>query len=279
MSRENWPGETRLSDSTRSNPTLSVASNESSVDKVDTGASDNEVTSRSFSGASILEQTLAVLSKDFRAELRNRAALNSILLFSVTALIVVGFSVGGGELSLRAQAALLWVVLFFAAFSGLAHIFLHEEEAGTSTALRLSTDPAAVYFGKLLFNLILLFAISAIVVPLFVLMLKVQPVQPVGFALGIVFGGFGLGAAATIVAAIIGKARGKGALYGALGFPILLPLLILALYGTNESTSLSAGSGLFQALTGLTAFAVMMITASALLFPSVWEGGVTFLAS
>src|SRR5882672_8576590 len=107
-----------LSASTRSNPNLSVTSNESSDDKIDISASDNNVRFPSFSTASILEQTIAVLSKDLHAELRNRAALNSILLFSVTALIVVGFSVGGGELSPRAQAALLWVVLFFAAFSG-----------------------------------------------------------------------------------------------------------------------------------------------------------------
>jgi heme exporter protein B len=194
------------------------------------------------------------------------------LLFSVTALIVVGFSVGGGGLSPRAQAALLWVVLFFAAFSGLAHIFLHEEEAGTSMALRLSTAPAAVYFGKLLFNLILLFAISTIVVPLYVLMLGVLPVKPVGFGFVIVFGGFGLGGAATIVAAIIGKARGKGALYGALGFPILLPLLFMAVDATYWTLVPDVGpSGLSRDITGLISFAVMIVTASWLLFPVIWE--------
>src|SRR5438046_5060004 len=133
-------------------------------------------------------QALAVLDKDLRAELRNRAAVNAILLFAVTALVVVGMALGPAKLSPALSAALLWVVLFFAAFSGLAHIFLHEEEAGTTTALRLTTSASAVYAGKLLFNLILLMAIAAIVVPLFVLMVGVNPVQPVAFVAVVLFG-------------------------------------------------------------------------------------------
>src|SRR5437660_4431187 len=103
-----------------------------------------------------LRQAMAVLEKDLRAELRNRAALNSILLFSITSLVVVGFAVGPSQMAPVLKAALLWVVLFFAAFSGLAHVFTHEEETNTATALRLSAPPGAVYAGKLAFNLLLL---------------------------------------------------------------------------------------------------------------------------
>src|SRR5690349_492211 len=98
-------------------------------------------------------QALAVLEKDLRAELRNRAAVNAILLFAVTALVVVGMALGPAKLSGVLSAALLWVVLFFAAFSGLAHVFLHEEETNTAMALRLSAPASAVYAGKLAFNL------------------------------------------------------------------------------------------------------------------------------
>src|SRR5207248_3218834 len=85
----------------------------------------------------LVQQALAVLGKDLRAELRNRAALNAILLFSITTLVIVAFALGPGQLPAVFKAALLWVVLFFAAFSGLAHVFLHEEETNTAMALRL----------------------------------------------------------------------------------------------------------------------------------------------
>ena len=219
-----------------------------------------------------IDQTLSILAKDLKAEIRNRTALSSIMLFTVTALVVVGFAVGNAGLEPAVRGALLWVVLFFAAFSGLAHVFIHEEEAGTAQALRLSTTAAAVYSGKLLFNLIVLIGITIIVVPLFVVLLGLQPRNPLAFSAVILSGSVGLGAGATIVAAIIAKARGKGALYGALGFPILLPMLVMAVDATTMALQGARFSErLVTDLIGLTAYAVLIITSSALLFPAVWE--------
>lgn len=219
----------------------------------------------------LFDQAITILRKDLRAELRNRAAMNSILLFAVTALVVIGFAVGPEKLSPTIKSALLWVVLFFSAFSGLAHVFLHEEETGTVTALRLSAQPVAIYVGKLVFNLLLLTVIALVVVPLFVLMLDVSVARPGAFIAVVICGSLGLGAAATIVAAIIAKARGKGALYGALGFPILLPLLIMAVQATRLSITAQFAGELGSIMVGLLSFAVMLVTASGMLFNYVWE--------
>ncbi len=216
-------------------------------------------------------QAMAVLEKDLRAELRNRAAINAIMLFAITALVVVGLALGPGELHPVFKAALLWVVLFFAAFSGLAHVFLHEEETNTALALRLCALPGAVYAGKLAFNLLLLLGIAIVVVPLYALMLDVTLMRPVAFVVTLCTGCLGLGAAATIIAAIIAKARSKGALYGALGFPILLPLLIIAVDATRLTLTDVPAEGLWKDIVGLVAFAVMLVTVSGVLFPYVWE--------
>lgn len=222
--------------------------------------------------ASPMDQALAVFSKDLRAELRNRTATSSILLFSITALVVVGFALPSKGLTPAIHAALLWVILFFAAFSGLSHVFVHEEEAGTTMALRLTAATGAVFAGKLLANLLLLLLIVLVDVPLFVLLLQVDLPRPMHFISVVLTGGIGLGAAATIVAAIIAKARGKGALYGALGFPILLPLLFMAVDATTAALNDRIPiARLTRDLIGLGAFAVMLVTASALLFPFVWE--------
>ena len=95
--------------------------------------------------------------------------------------------------------------------------------------------------------------------------------RPAAFVVVLVSGSFGLGAAATIVAAIIAKARGKGALYGALGFPILLPLLFIAVDATRLTLVEPSAEGLSRDIVGLLAFAIMLVTMSALLFPYVWE--------
>jgi heme exporter protein B len=221
--------------------------------------------------AGFWEQAVTVLQKDLRAELRNRAAVNSILLFAVTALVVVGYAVGPAAMGPGLKAALLWVVLFFSAFSGLAHVFLHEEEASTVTALRLSAQPAAVFAGKMIFNLLLLGVIGLIVVPLYIVMVRVEIARPFAFLGVVVTGAIGLGSAATIVAAIIAKAHGKGALYGAIGFPVLLPLLMMAVRATQLSMTAQSAGELRSLMVGLLSFAVMLITASSLLFGAVWE--------
>jgi heme exporter protein B len=270
----NWNGGTALSGSTaHSSPQSSeeiAAPPDRSLSRQTAANAQQALASNLWSlGAS---QALAILFKDVRAELRNRAALNSILLFSVTALTVVAFAVGTGSDSQLFKVALLWVVLFFAAFSGLSHVFIHEEEAGTSTALRFCALPGAVYVGKLLFNLLLLAVIGVVVVPLFVVLLDLPLERPGAFAAVLVSGCLGLGAAATIIAAIIAKARGKGALYGALGFPILLPLLFMSVNATRNTLVGDASIGmLLQDVGGLLSFAVMLVTASAMLFPFVWE--------
>ena len=61
------------------------------------------------------------------------------------------------------------VLLCFAAFTGLSHAFVHEEETGTTLALRLSMPATAVYAGKLLFNLMLITMVTVIVTPFYML--------------------------------------------------------------------------------------------------------------
>lgn len=210
--------------------------------------------------------------KDLRAEVRNRAAINSVLLFSVTALVVVGFATGAAKPNAEVKAALVWIVLFFAAFSGLSHIFLHEEDAGTATALRLAARPEAVFLGKLFFNVLLMMGIAVVVAPCYVILLDVRPSVPWGYAACVVDGCIGLAVAATIVAAIIAKARGKGALYGALGFPILIPLLFMAVDGSRSCLVPGVPvAALERDLVGMASFTIMLVTASLLLFPYVWE--------
>ena len=252
------------------------ASQESGADPV---PSTSQPGDRNASGASMpigrpswVMQAVAMLGKDLRAELRNRAAVNSVLLFSVTALVVVGFATGSAKPNAEVKAALLWIVLFFAAFSGLSHIFLHEEDAGTAGALRLAALPEAVFLGKLLFNVLLMLGIAVIVAPFYVVLLDVQPLVPWGYAIAVGTGCLGLAVAATIVAAIIAKARGKGALYGALGFPILIPLLFMAVDGSRSCLIPGVPlAALVRDLVGMASFTVMLVTASLLLFPYVWE--------
>jgi heme exporter protein B len=221
---------------------------------------------------SVASQALAVFAKDLTAEWRTRTTITAVLLFSVTSLAVVGFAAGAAAMSAEVKAAMLWIVLFFAAFSGLANVWLHEEERGTTLLLRLHACPEAVYLGKLLVNLLTLAAVTSVVAPIYVAMADVRIASPGWFVSVLGAAGFSLAAAATVVGAMIARANARSALYGAVGFPVLLPLLMVAAHGTALCLDPAAPvTALHGTVAGITAFGVGVVAASWLVFPYIWE--------
>jgi heme exporter protein B len=221
--------------------------------------------------AGLVSKTLAVYVKDLRLELRSRYGLNAIFMFGITTLAVVSFSLGQSSLSPKILGALYWIIIFFSAMSGLAHVFVREEDAQTSLILRLTTDPNAVFLGKLFFNLTLLIIITAIITPLFFIFTDAPTTGLMNFLLLLILGIVDLCAATTLVAAIIAKASVKGALFAVLSFPILLPIMIAL---TIASDKILAGLDLVEIsklLQFFIAYAIIMLTSSVMLFKYVWN--------
>ncbi len=216
----------------------------------------------------------AVFRKDAQVELRTRYALGAVLLFAVTTLFAVSAAVGAAGVHSEVKAALLWIVLLFAALSGLARVFVREEEAGTAPLLRLSAPATAVYAGKWLFNLALLLAVEAVSVPLFLVVLPL-PVVNYGLLFGVlILGALGLSGAATFIAALIAQASsGKSALFTVVAFPVLMPLLLIAVQGTAGAfDSVASDQARSRGDLGLlTTYGVVMTTASFLLFEYIWH--------
>ena len=102
-------------------------------------------------------------------------AIVAVFFFAATALTLVSFAIGPFRLPAEdrpaLQAALLWIILFFAAATGLPRAFVAEEEAGTGLALRKAVPAELVLAGKSLFNLALFLAIAAVTVPGFLILL------------------------------------------------------------------------------------------------------------
>lgn len=213
---------------------------------------------------------LAIFTKELRCELRTRYALNAMLLFAVVSVVVVGFSTAKNGVDGFTSAAMYWIVLFFSAMSSLAHVFVKEEDTRTALALRLSARPTAVYFGKLLFNLSLLFALTLLVTPLFVGLVNMKVYDWGLFALTLALGVAGLSVAATMVAAIVARASLRGALFAVLSLPLLLPLLLAAVGATQAAMDpVGAASGSDE-IRLLLAYGVAMTAGSWLLFEFVW---------
>jgi heme exporter protein B len=230
------------------------------------------------------EEALALFGKDLRAELRTKVAVSSVGLFTLCALMLIALAtstlkdvvvktdfVQGWAWDYPSRFAMLWVLLCFAAFAGLAHSFVHEEETGTTTALRLTMSPQGVYAGKLLYNFVLVIGIALIATPLYILATDLTLGKPAAFVLTMLSGCVGLAATATFVAALAAKSRGTGALYGALGLPILLVFLVLLMNAGRAVYNPMPLMRVIKDVGGLLSFGVFLISLSALTFHYVWE--------
>lgn len=235
----------------------------------------------------IFAEALSLLRKDILAELRTRVAICAVGVFAFSALLLIGLATASlkdvqtvSSLSGIARPAwdasskmsLLWVLLCFAAFAGLAHTFVHEEEGGTVTALRMCAAPESVYFGKFAFNLLLLSGVAACVTPVYILMTQ-MPTGPIGmFILLMASGCFGLAGTATIIGALAAKAGGSGALFGAIGLPLLVVFLMLLMNASSTLFTVDAAPIRYvRDIGGLLSYGVLIAAVSVLTFQFVWE--------
>jgi heme exporter protein B len=220
----------------------------------------------------LLQAILAIFRKDWKSELRTRYAISALVMFVITTISIILFSLGSEGASLSALSGMLWVAVFFAAMSGLSRTFVAEEERGTSMTLQLVASPTAVLFGKLLFNLVLVVFLNAFVVLLYSLFISEFVIKTYSiFVVTVALGSVGFAAAATIIAAIIARANTKGTLYPVLAFPILLPLLLTVINGTRLATE----GAFFEEALGefniLVSYIVAVLAVSYILFDYIWK--------
>ncbi len=215
---------------------------------------------------------VAIFSKDLYSELRTRYALNSLIMFVVVTLSIILFSTAGETVSPALSAGILWVIIFFAAMSGLSRCFVSEEERGTSMTLQLWVTPSSVLIGKLLFNSMLIYILNILIIIAYMLTMPSFVVKtPMIFFITILIGSFGLSSASTFIAAIISKANSKGTLYPVLSFPILLPLLMSVIDATRlsvDGASIGEAIGDFRIIFS---YGVVVTTVAVVLFEFVWR--------
>lgn len=221
----------------------------------------------------LVRGAFAILQKDIKLELRSRVGINSLILFVVTALFIAFFGVGQDSLTPRVEAALLWIVVLFAAALGLGRTFVAEEEQQTTLLLKLHADPLSIYVGKLLFNFLLLSVVNLLATGIFVVLLNKSVTNPVLLLVVVLGGALALAGSTTLLSSLIVHAGGVG-LLPVLLFPLLLPLMGALVNATKlciSGTPILSVSGVLQEnLTTIYAFAGVTITASVLLFDQVW---------
>lgn len=228
-------------------------------------------TTRSPSFANQVRGVLAIAAKDLLCELRARHALGSLGLFAVTITVAVSHVLSAWGAEGDVAAALLWIVVYFSAMSGLGRSFAREQESGSADLLRLTAAPSVVFLGKLFFNFGVTLALLVVLVPVFVLLMGCRIADWGAFLAVLIMGSIGLSIGCTAASALVARAASRGTLFAVIGFPVMLPVLALAISGTQAAMTGTAVQQILASLRLLSYYAVIILTASLALFGFVWE--------
>ena len=182
----------------------------------------------------------AIVWKDLAAEWRSREMISGMLVFALLVVFIFNFAL---ELSPATRssvtAGVLWVTFSFAGTLGLNRSMAAEKDRGCLDGLLLApVDRTALYFGKMLSNLVFMLAVAVIVMPVYSVLYTVNLMQP-GLWAVVALGSLGYVSVGTLLASMAVQARTRDILLPILLFPVLIPLLVAAV---------KASSGFLQAI-------------------------------
>lgn len=178
----------------------------------------------------------AVVWKDLSAELRSRELVSAMLVFALLVILIFNFALDLDPATRREPtitAGVLWVIFVFAGTLGLNRSMAVEKDRGCMDGLLLApVDRSAIYFGKVLGNLIFMLMVEVIVLPIYSLLYNVNLFNP-GFLLVVLLGSIGYVAVGTLLAAMAVQARTRDILLPILLFPVVLPVILAAVKGST----------------------------------------------
>lgn len=209
---------------------------------------------------------IMVAQKDLLAELRSRETLVPLLVLAILVASVGLLAFHDAEDHAAVASAVVWTSLAFASALGLARAFGAERDRGTlDTLLSLPLDRAALYFGKAAASLGLLLATALVVLPIHWLASGDALPGP-AFLIFVVLGAAGLALVGTIASALAAHARTRDLLVPVLLLPLLVPLLIAAVHGTQDVLRGEPFDAWRPELTLLVGYDLAFAAAGALLF-------------
>ena len=219
-----------------------------------------------------LELIWVLAEKDLRIEFRTRQAFLSTLFFALLVLIVFQFAFDPGSSATRQAApGILWVALLFPGIIQLNRSFQSEMEEGTLYGIILSPISRGTFFlGKFLANWSFLITIDLLILVLFIVSFNFPfKLALLWMVLLIFLASAGFTAVGTLFAAMVSSVATREVLLPILLLPILIPLILAAVNGTQEVLLREEFRFLSQWIKLLVAFDVIFLAASFLVIDYV----------
>jgi len=214
-----------------------------------------------------MRHIFTLLKKDLLLEIRQQYSFYGILLYIGATIFVLYNALE--EPDSKVWNGLFWVIQLFICINAVAKSFL-QESRGRMLYFYSIASPADFVLAKLIFNSVLMLVMSLLSLLIFTLFLG-NPMQKAGEFIGLVLlGGWSLSLVFTFLAAIAAKAQQNAAIMAVLGFPIIIPQLLLLMRLSSAAFAPLLTIPLSSVLL-LIALDAMIVLMAIILFPFLWK--------
>lgn len=200
-------------------------------------------------------------------EIRQQYAFYGVVLYVGATIFVLYMAVEEPES--RVWNGLFWVIQLFICINAVAKSFLGESK---NRMLYYSSIASPQHFilAKLFFNAILMLLMSSLSFFIFSLFLGNPIISFWPFTGLVLLGGLSLSLVFTFLAAIAAKAQQNAAIMAILGFPLIIPQLIM-LMKISATTFTEIGVIPLTPVLMLIAMDLLVVLLSIILFPFLWK--------
>ena len=210
-----------------------------------------------------------LLKKDLLLELRQQHTFFGILLYIASTIFVLYLSLDQPEATI--WNSLFWVIQLFVCVYTVAKSFLQENKNKMLYFYSVAS-PVDFIISKLLYNVILMIFMSVLSLLLFFIFLTNPVSNTFRFTGIVILGGASLSLVFTLMSAIASKAQQNSALIAILGFPIILPQLLLLMRLSKSAFSEVFKTGAVLQLSSLIiSLDVLIVVMAIILFPYLWK--------
>ena len=214
--------------------------------------------------------------KDLLMEFRTKQMLNSMVIFSLLVIVIFNYSFSNILFNIKVEdiaPGILWIAFTFAGMLGLSRSFSSEMEEGCLDGLKLCpVDPSTIYLGKVVSNLVIMFLIEAIIVPLFIVLFNFSDVKGLaGLIVIILLGTIGFILVGTLFSALTVNVRTREILLPVILFPIIIPLIMSSVMATQKVLSTGDLFAAIDEIRLLVVYDLVFFIAAQLVFEYVIE--------
>ena len=215
------------------------------------------------------KRIFTLVKKDVLLEFRQKHTFYGILLYIASTIFVLYLSIDRPDATV--WNGLFWTIQLFICVNAVAKSFLQESK-GRMLYFYSVASPVEFIAAKIIYNLVLMILMSLISLFMFSVFLN-NPVDNGLLFTGIVIlGGAGISIVFTLMSAIAAKAQQNAALIAILGFPVILPQLLLLMRLSKAAFAEVFKEGAVLQMAGLIAgLDVLVIAMAVILFPYLWK--------